>query len=306
MLRPQSVCLALCLCVTNMQVFAAAPEKPAPGARPGTKPEDAEARFAQARSLSKLNQTAEAIKAYTELAHDFPGLAEPENNLGVLYAAQGDYIKARDALEAARIREPNYAKVHANLGDVQLALARESFLKAIDLDAGNVELRAKLWLLDNLLSKEIKETAAKPADQNPESVAVAAASPAAAPVAAAAPVPAGAAEVQKAVMSTVQSWAKAWAQQDLGAYFSTYADDFKPENQLSRADWEKQRSERIKAAKHVGLQLADAKLTLRSADSASLSFTQKLETSGTVKETAKTLDLRQTPSGWKIAREYAR
>ena len=49
-------------------------------------------------------QTAEAIQVFTGLTEDYPELPEPYNNLAVLYAQQGDYEKARDALEAAQSR----------------------------------------------------------------------------------------------------------------------------------------------------------------------------------------------------------
>ena len=66
-----------------------------------THPKDAQARFTRGIVLTELNRPTEAIQAFTGLTEDYPELPEPYNNLAVIYAAQGDYDKARSALELA-------------------------------------------------------------------------------------------------------------------------------------------------------------------------------------------------------------
>ena len=70
------------------------------------KPRDAQGRFLKGLILTEKNQPAEAIKVFSKLSEDYPELPEPYNNLAVLYASQGQYEKARSALESrsARIR----------------------------------------------------------------------------------------------------------------------------------------------------------------------------------------------------------
>ena len=58
-------------------------------------------RFASASLLVDLKRSAEAIAVLESLTEDYPDLAEPYNNLAVLYASSGDYAKARAALEQA-------------------------------------------------------------------------------------------------------------------------------------------------------------------------------------------------------------
>ncbi|MDP9139341.1 MAG: tetratricopeptide repeat protein, partial [Pseudomonadota bacterium] len=75
-------------------------------------PQDAEARFVRGLALVKLDRSKDAIRVFADLTRDYPQLPEPFNNLAVLYAAEGDYEKARDALEAALATHPSYATAH--------------------------------------------------------------------------------------------------------------------------------------------------------------------------------------------------
>ena len=113
-------------------------------------PQDAEGRFTRALILVKQNRSADAIKAFTDLTRDYPQLPEPYNNLAVLYAQQGDYEKARDALEAALATHPAYATAHENLGDIYAALAGAAYNRAATLDASNQSVRYKQNLISQL------------------------------------------------------------------------------------------------------------------------------------------------------------
>jgi len=65
----------------------------------------------------------------------------------VLYAAQGQYDKARVTLEMAIHANPSYATAYENLGDVYARLASQSYNKALLLDNGNVAIPPKLMVL---------------------------------------------------------------------------------------------------------------------------------------------------------------
>ena len=71
-----------------------------------------------------------AIPVYLALTQEYPELAEPNNNLGVLYAAKGDYPNAKASLEAALRANPNYATAHENMGDLLINMARQSYERA--------------------------------------------------------------------------------------------------------------------------------------------------------------------------------
>jgi tetratricopeptide (TPR) repeat protein len=85
------------------------------------------------------------------LNEEYPELAEPYNNLAVLYAGQGDYDKARAALQAAVRSNPAYATAYENLGDVYLRLAARAYERAQALDAGRGALAPKVAQVKSLV-----------------------------------------------------------------------------------------------------------------------------------------------------------
>src|SRR6266568_614211 len=82
------------------------------------KPRDAQGRFLKGLILAEQNKVPEAIDVFSKLSQDYPQLPEPYNNLAVLYAAQGQYEKARQQLEMSIRTHPSYATAYENLGDV--------------------------------------------------------------------------------------------------------------------------------------------------------------------------------------------
>lgn len=111
------------------------------------KPADPQMRFLKGVIQRNLGQQNEAIATFTSLTQDYPELAEPYNNLAVLQAAQGQYDKARAALEMAIRTNPAYATAYENLGDVYARLAGQAYNKALQLDSGNTSLPPKLALI---------------------------------------------------------------------------------------------------------------------------------------------------------------
>lgn len=114
------------------------------------KPRDVQMQFVRGVVLTESGRTADAIAAFTKLTEDHPELPEPYNNLAVLYAGQGEFDKARSALEMAIRANPGYATAHENLGDVYARLASQAYGKALQLDAGNKAVQPKLALLRQL------------------------------------------------------------------------------------------------------------------------------------------------------------
>jgi tetratricopeptide (TPR) repeat protein len=113
-------------------------------------PRDAQMRFLKGVILTEQNKSAEAITVFTKLTEDYPELPEPYNNLAVLFAANGQYDKARLALDNAIRTNPAYATAYENLGDVHAKLASQAYDKALQLDSGNATAKSKLTLLRTL------------------------------------------------------------------------------------------------------------------------------------------------------------
>jgi len=116
----------------------------------GTRPKDAQMRFIKAVMLADAKRDAEAVALFQQISADYPDLAEPYNNLAVLYAGAGDYAKARATLEQALRTNPTYATAHENLGDVHAALAAQSYARALKLDPASVTVPPKLAIVREL------------------------------------------------------------------------------------------------------------------------------------------------------------
>jgi tetratricopeptide (TPR) repeat protein len=114
------------------------------------KPRDPQMRFLKGVIQTQAGRTAEAIETYTALTQEYPELAEPYNNLAVLYAGQSQFEKARVALEQALRANPGYATALENLGDVYAKLAGISYSKAQQLDPANRSVAPKLALIRQL------------------------------------------------------------------------------------------------------------------------------------------------------------
>lgn len=267
-------------------------------------PQDAEARFTRGLVLVKLNKTEDAIKVFADLTRDYPQLPEPYNNLAVLYAQQGDYEKARDALEAALATHPAYATAHENLGDIYAALAGAAYNRASMLDTSNQAVRYKQNLINQLDTGIGAAAAAGPA------IAPAAPRPAAAVAAAAVandpPAAAPASADAAAVNTTLQAWAKAWSSRDVDAYLAQYAPDFVPEGGLSRATWEQQRRDRITRPTRIGVRALNPEVSKVGEDRMRVSFVQEYQSDTFSDQVNKVLEFRNTNGSWKIVREFIR
>ncbi len=118
------------------------------------KPKDARGRFLKGLIFAEQGKPNDAIKVFTELTQEFPELPEPYNNLAVLYASQGQYDKARSALEMAIRTHPSYATAHENLGDLYAKMASQAYDKALQLDKSNAAAQTKLNLIKETLPKQ--------------------------------------------------------------------------------------------------------------------------------------------------------
>ena len=113
-------------------------------------PKDPQMRFLKGVMLTDAKRSPEAIETFEKLTQEYPDIAEPYNNLAALYAAGGDYERARLTLLQALRTNPSYATAYENLGDVYAALAAQSYDKAMRFDPHNVTVPPKLTLVRDL------------------------------------------------------------------------------------------------------------------------------------------------------------
>jgi len=127
------------------------------------KPNDAQARFMKGTILVELGNSKEATDIFLKLTQDYPELPEPYNNLAVLYAAQGQYEKARVALEKSLHTHPSYATAYENLTEIYAKLANQAYDKALQLDtAASTPKNEKLALVQELAPVALAPRAAEP------------------------------------------------------------------------------------------------------------------------------------------------
>lgn len=104
---------------------------------------DVQLMFQKARALAQLGQFNDARSVYNEMTIRFPELAEPWNNLGVLYISQGSLDLARQAFETAINNNPAYPAARSNLADLQLLLALREYQDAAKLGSAKARKRAQ-------------------------------------------------------------------------------------------------------------------------------------------------------------------
>ncbi|HEX3098218.1 MAG TPA: tetratricopeptide repeat protein [Usitatibacter sp.] len=304
-------------------------------------PRDPQGRFLKGLVLTEQKRTQEAIQVFTGLTEDFPELPEPYNNLAVLYASQGNYEKAKSALELAIHTHPTYATAHENLGDIYAELASRAYDRALQLDKNNTTAQVKLAMVKDLFSAQkvasraqavkpeapakteapkpapkvepavkaeppkqvakVETRPAKPPEQKPEPAKSPAEAPKA-PTKANPPAAAPAGDAKAEVAAAIADWAHAWSGKDVKGYLAHYASDFELPAGESRAAWEKQREERISRPKSIDVQ-AKVLSAQVSGNEATVKIRQSYRSDTLKSHTTKTLRLEKSGDRWLIKQE---
>jgi len=305
-------------------------------------PKDARGRFLRGIIFTEQNKPNDAIKVFTELTQEFPELPEPYNNLAVLYASQGQYDKARNALEMAIRTHPSYATAHENLGDIYAKMASQAYDKALQLDKSNTTAQTKLNLIKDLFPAGKPRPSAK--GEPPTKVAAAPAVTKPAPPAAAPPAPPATKSAEPApkesprepaaksappkeppaakaepagketakpaaaqnpdeVVKSLKGWAKAWSTNDVDGYLAHYAPDFRTPKGEKRSDWEAQRKARIAKPRKIDVDIEAPKVTFSDTKRVTVTFRQRYESGGLKVSSTKTVVMVKAGEKWLIQEE---
>lgn len=263
-----------------------------------------QARFLQAQIFASLGRRAEAISSYEVLTRDYPRLPEPYNNLAVLYAAQGEHNKARDALLNAINTHSSYATAYENLGNIYTKMAISAYNKALEIDKQQPPAPISLAAIDNIENSPAASPAIKP--QQVTTVAKAKVAPV--KLAAAAPIVIekdlnNDSEI-KLIIDTINGWSNAWSAQNIDGYLAYYAPSFLPPNGLSRQRWEAQRRQRLRSPRFIRVSIREPEVKILGSTTAKLIFEQSYE-SDSFKDTGKKILLMEKiGTQWQILREY--
>ena len=280
------------------------------------KPRDPQMRFIKGVIQTEAAKPQDAITTFTQITQDYPELPEPYNNLAVLYAGQGQFDKARAALEMAIRTNPSYATAHENLGDVYAKLASQAYSKALQLDGGNTGVQPKLALIRTLFAPDAKgqkPTAAPQASTKPV------VAPLAPPVAAAPPVPATkpvaappttaqpaltapAGGAEKEVAAALRAWAEAWSEKDVDTYLGSYGTNFDTPGSQTRTAWESDRRARIVGKSRINVKLSNLSVAVQGGKAVA-KFKQDYSANSLNVSSRKTLDLVKVGERWVIVKE---
>lgn len=283
-------------------------------------PRDAQMRFLKGVILTEQNKTNEAIGIFTKLTEDFPTLPEPYNNLAVLYAAAGQYDKARAALDMAIRTNPTYATAYENLGDIHAKLASQAYDKALQLDSGNSVAKSKLTLVRTLVGNTTGGT--NPKIATTASVSSQPANAPSAPATKSAPTPppaktespkaeapsksepkASAADAEhEDVLNMVNSWARAWSSKDVKGYLGFYSSEFQTPGGQPRKTWEEERHTRIADKGRISVKIESPKISVQG-NTATAKFRQIYVSDRLTSKSRKTLVLVKQGGKWQIKQE---
>lgn len=244
-------------------------------------PRDPQMRFLQGVSVASLGRPTDAIAVFTALTADFPDLAEPYNNLAVLYTAAQDYDSARVALERAIRAGPGYATAYENLGNLYLQMADQAYGKVVQLVPENAGARKRQSLLATIHTQPME--AALPA---PGRMAM---------------TPAMLSD-KETVLGAVKAWTEAWSTRDATAYLEHYSADFRTPNRQPRLQWETSRRSLIEGKSRIEV-VADAPEVSLREHIATVSFRQIYVSDSHTSKERKTLVLRKEGKDWKIIDE---
>jgi tetratricopeptide (TPR) repeat protein len=217
----------------------------------------------------------------------------------VIYASQGQYDRARAALEQSIRTHPSYATAYENLGDVYAKLASQAYDKALQIDSSNAAAKNKLSLTRELVGRPSQTVVAAAPKEAAKPEAAKAETPKPVPEKPVAP----AADASEEVLKAVNGWAQAWSKKDADAYLAYYAKDFKTPGSEARPEWEKTRRARITAPKSIAVGVEAPKVAMSGADRATVTFRQNYRSDVLKSNSRKTLVMVRSNGRWQIVEE---
>lgn len=263
--------------------------------------------------LADLGRNKDARSIFQALIVDYPQLPEPYNNLAVLYAAEGDYEKAKTVLEIAIKTNPSYATAHENLGDIYAKLASISYAKALNLKPQK-ELQPKLKLINQVVA--LTPAAAGPGASS-TSNAVGSTNteskrgPEKLPTTATTgtdkdrtrPTDSDRASALDDVRAAIEKWRIAWTNRNIEQYLESYQPNYTPNNKTTHQQWVNERTARIVGRKNIEVTISNLELKQLADGRVSAQFEQHYRSDILDNKTRKTLVLERINDRWVIVSE---
>ncbi len=247
--------------------------------------ESAEILFLRGNLLMSLKRDNEARAVFESLIEQQPDLAEPYNNLALLYSRKGELKKARDLLTAALNADKHSATIYQNLNAVHAMMASRAYKKALEGETAPLPAPTSLKplaLLREQTTAPAESLALPPIEVVKESTQT----------------------LSKQAIEVVEKWAAAWSAQNVKEYLSFYGDSFRPAGGMKRNEWEQQRHDRLKRPRFINVKLRRPSVAIfENQTLAAVSFTQYYS-SNTYKDVGyKVLILKRQNGTWRIIHE---
>ena len=291
--------------------------------------------FSAAQKLANQGKITQAINAYQALIKSHPLLPEAYNNLAALYLKQKNTKQAKFILEQGLYAHKGYGVLYESLTAINVAMAREAYSKALQIDVKPSEMSIASLSLDKnqlprnkntiVISKVEKTRVEKPVNTAAVKSQAVVKTPAKVEqkiVRAANPsgnikrdvVNRGVSNrdlnnqrkpVKKpeAIETVLQAWSAAWSAQAVDMYLSFYHKQYRPNNGMSRNSWQQSRRYRLKKPNWIKISLSDFKVAKKSEKQAVVNFKQLYQSNSFRDVSDKQMVLIYTDNGWQIFRE---
>ncbi|MFQ5518515.1 MAG: tetratricopeptide repeat protein [Mariprofundus sp.] len=301
------------------------------------KPEDYHAWFLFGVAHARKQSYHQAIEAFRRVIELNPALAEPHNNLAVIYNELGDVHAAVRELEQSLAKRPGYAVAEENIADLYVKLALLNYRSALEKQP-NAQLEQRYNRLlqvrlphgattardagekgdENTDQHRIKRTRqAAETEQSEDTPAEVSTS------AYIDPLPqklaavdarddqtdfAGGGETvtpEQAILAAVEAWRAAWQGKHLEHYFSAYAADFiVPSRFASLTAWQAYKRRVITSKSYIRVEINDIRVQMeKGSEAARVEFFQKFRSNSYNGDDMKSLIMKREQGAWKIVRE---
>lgn len=275
-------------------------------------------KFTAAQQLASSGKIDQAIVAYKTIIRLYPRLPEAYNNLAALYLSQNNSREAKNILEQGLHAHKGYAALYENLTAINVAMAKEAYSKALQIDvkATDIKIAAlplsanKAVPLNNKVTLTNKENNKVQTPSQPVEIAKVTKDTV--------NTNSQQAEIEinpieeiaktddaQSIRKVLDAWSAAWSAQAVDIYLSFYHQQYQPSNGLSRKGWIQSRRYRLKKPDWIKVNLSDLRVKKNSANQATVRFKQSYSSNTFSDQGEKQLVMIYTKDGWKIFRELS-
>ncbi|MCK5387248.1 MAG: tetratricopeptide repeat protein [Gammaproteobacteria bacterium] len=267
-------------------------------------------KFSEAQRLATQGQVMQAITAYQALILSNPQLPEAYNNLAALYLQQNKTKQAKHILEQGLHAHKSYGVLYESLTAINVAMAREAYSKALQIELEPSAIRIASLSLANSKSQAEQNTIVISKIDNPvveeKQVTEPIIIPKVKPVSKIKQVSITASKIkntQSSIEKVLQAWSSAWSAQAVDMYLSFYHNQYRPSNGMSRKGWVQSRRYRLKKPQWIKIGLSDFKIKKQTGTQAVVNFKQLYQSNSFRDVSYKQVVLLNTDDGWRIFRE---